>query len=107
MAYEEEIEDSLAFLHLNLAPTPSSASFSINVGPVVFFSVLDHYVRRTEAQHRVIGALLGVRSEDGSEVEVRNCFPLSYTETEETVRDFRWNANSQQCVKRCKLTNID
>jgi translation initiation factor 3 subunit F len=33
----------------------------------------------------VIGALLGVRSEDGMEVEVRNCFAIPHTETEEQV----------------------
>lgn len=33
----------------------------------------------------MIGALLGVRSEDGLEVEVRNCFAIPHTETEEQV----------------------
>lgn len=33
----------------------------------------------------MIGALLGVRSEDGMEVEVRNCFAIPHTETEEQV----------------------
>jgi translation initiation factor 3 subunit F len=49
------------------------------------FSILDHALRRDPSSHRVIGALLGVRSEDGMEVEVRNCFAIPHTETEEQV----------------------
>jgi hypothetical protein len=33
----------------------------------------------------VIGTLLGVRSEEGQEVEVRNCFAVGHTETQEQV----------------------
>lgn len=80
-----EEEAAVGFIHLGLAPTPSTASFSVSVGPVVFFSVLDHYIRRHESLTRVMGVLLGVRSEDGAEVEVRNCFPLSHTETEDSI----------------------
>ncbi|KAI8827134.1 JAB1/Mov34/MPN/PAD-1 ubiquitin protease-domain-containing protein [Fimicolochytrium jonesii] len=77
---------SASFLHLSLPSSSASAAaignsgVSATVGPVVLFSVLDHYLRRTENQERVIGALLGVRSEDGSEIEIRNCFPLSVNE---------------------------
>lgn len=42
-------------------------------------------MRRDPQSHRVIGALLGVRAEDGMEVEVRNCFAIPHTETEEQV----------------------
>ena len=34
---------------------------------------------------RVIGTLLGVRSEDGQEVEIRNCFAVGHTESQEQV----------------------
>lgn len=34
---------------------------------------------------RVIGALVGVRSEDGMEVEVRSCFAIPHTETDDQV----------------------
>ncbi|KAI9208563.1 JAB1/Mov34/MPN/PAD-1 ubiquitin protease-domain-containing protein [Polychytrium aggregatum] len=68
------------FLHLNL---PSSTGFGVSVAPLVLFSILDHHLRKDDAQPRVIGALLGFRSEDGSEVEVRNCFPLSHNEAED------------------------
>jgi translation initiation factor 3 subunit F len=44
------------------------------------FSILDHTLRRNADQDRVIGTLLGVRSEDGSEVEIRNAFAVPHTE---------------------------
>ncbi len=34
---------------------------------------------------RVIGTLLGVRSEDGTEVEIRNCYAVPHTEAQEQV----------------------
>ena len=49
------------------------------------FSILDHSLRRNADQERVIGTLLGVRSEDGQEVEIRNCFAVGHTETQEQV----------------------
>ncbi|MCJ1475298.1 hypothetical protein MMC13_003960 [Lambiella insularis] len=49
------------------------------------FSILDHSLRRNVDQERVIGTLLGVRSEDGQEVEIRNCFAVGHTETQEQV----------------------
>lgn len=33
----------------------------------------------------MIGTLLGIRSEDGQEVEIRNCFAVGHTETQEQV----------------------
>lgn len=49
------------------------------------FSILDHSLRRNADQERVIGTLLGVRSEEGQEVEIRNCFAVGHTETQEQV----------------------
>ena len=49
------------------------------------FSILDHSLRRSPDQERVIGTLLGVRSEDGTEVEIRNCYAVPHTETAEQV----------------------
>jgi translation initiation factor 3 subunit F len=84
------IDAATSALNLSFPPTtatgfvvPQSRSFTVSVNPVVLFSILDHYLRRQEKQHRVIGTLLGVRSEDGSEVEVRNCFPVSHDETKD------------------------
>ncbi|CAG8456705.1 5510_t:CDS:2 [Gigaspora rosea] len=87
------IDAATSALNLSFPPTtsatgfvvPQSRSFTVSVNPVVLFSILDHYLRRQENQHRVIGTLLGVRSEDGSEVEVRNCFPVPHDESQNQV----------------------
>jgi translation initiation factor 3 subunit F len=55
----------------------------VRVLPVVYFSILDHYMRRNSAQTRVIGVLLGTVM--GKTVEVTNCFPVPHNETEEQV----------------------
>eukprot|EP00123_Amoebidium_parasiticum_P006611 comp17524_c1_seq1/m.17071 comp17524_c1_seq1/g.17071 ORF comp17524_c1_seq1/g.17071 comp17524_c1_seq1/m.17071 type:complete len:283 (-) comp17524_c1_seq1:374-1222(-) len=55
----------------------------VKVRPVVLFAIADHYARREEGQHRVIGTLLGV-ARDG-EVEIRNCFPVPHNETADQV----------------------
>lgn len=34
----------------------------------------------------MIGTLLGVRSDDGTEVEIRNCFGVGHNESQEQVR---------------------
>jgi proteasome lid subunit RPN8/RPN11 len=49
------------------------------------FSIIDHSLRRNPDQERVIGTLLGVRSEDGTEIEIRNCYAVPHTETAEQV----------------------
>ncbi|KAG4417448.1 hypothetical protein IFR04_009401 [Cadophora malorum] len=82
------------FLHLArpLAPATigvqqSTAPLNVVIQPSAVFSILDHSIRRDDSQTqatRVIGALLGVRSEDG-EVEVRNCFAIPHTENEDQV----------------------
>jgi translation initiation factor 3 subunit F len=82
-----------SFLHLArpLAPavvstqTASTAPVTVTVQPQALFSILDHASRRPVEQERVIGTLLGVRSEDGTEVEIRNCYAVPHTETAEQV----------------------
>ena len=56
---------------------------NVTIHPVALFSILDHYLRRTDAQDRVIGTLLGKRSE--TEVEVRSSFAVLHSETSEQV----------------------
>jgi translation initiation factor 3 subunit F len=80
------------FLHLArpLAPAAistqqSTAPVTVTVQPQALFSILDHASRRPAEQERVIGTLLGVRSEDGTEVEIRNCYAVPHTETAEQV----------------------
>ncbi|CAO3652062.1 unnamed protein product [Cunninghamella blakesleeana] len=63
----------------SLGTAPHQRPFTCNVSPVVLFSVFDHYLRRNPDQNKVVGAILGVRSDDGTEVEIRNAFSLIYT----------------------------
>lgn len=46
---------------------------------------MDHSLRRNADQERVIGTLLGTRSEDGTEVEIRSTFAVGHTETTDQV----------------------
>jgi len=57
------------------------SSVSVKLHPVVLFTILDHFVRRTDKQERVIGTLLG--SNNDGVVEIRNCFPVPHTEGEQ------------------------
>ncbi|KAJ1842822.1 hypothetical protein LPJ70_003652 [Coemansia sp. RSA 2708] len=56
------------------------------IHPVVLFSILDHYLRRSQSQERVIGTLLGVRSDDGRVVEIRSCFAVPHFETDDEIQ---------------------
>ncbi|RCH78912.1 hypothetical protein CU098_002867 [Rhizopus stolonifer] len=78
--------NKLDTLTVNLSSAPYQRAFTTSTSPVVLFSVLDHYLRRD--QSKVLGAILGVRSPDGTEVEIRNAFPLIYTtENDDIVLD--------------------
>ncbi|KAK4514740.1 uncharacterized protein ATC70_002343 [Mucor velutinosus] len=77
--------NKLDTLTVNLSSAPHQRAFTTTTSPVVLFSVLDHFLRRDDSQQKVIGALLGVRSQDGSEVEIRNVMPLIYTLEEENI----------------------
>ncbi|KAK4168890.1 putative eukaryotic translation initiation factor 3 subunit [Cladorrhinum sp. PSN259] len=87
--------DSEHFVHLArpLAPTlmgfgAGNAPLTVNIQPQSIFSIIDHAVRRDirdTQSTRVIGALVGTRSEDGSEVEVRQTFAIPHTENEDQV----------------------
>merc|ERR1712000_63928 len=84
------------FIHLSrpLAPQQaglqtSNSPLTVNIQPQAILSVLDHATRRdardASQPDRVTGALVGTRSEDGSEVEVRSCFAIPHTEEEDQV----------------------
>ncbi|KAI9849246.1 MAG: hypothetical protein M1837_004705 [Sclerophora amabilis] len=84
--------DQESFLHLAkplgsavLGAQPSTAPLNVIIQPQTIFSILDHSLRRNDDQDRVIGTLLGVRSEDGMEVEIRNAFAVPHTELQEQV----------------------
>ncbi|KAH7125237.1 eukaryotic translation initiation factor 3 subunit F [Dendryphion nanum] len=84
--------DHDSFLHLArpLGPAPigaqpSTAPLAVVIQPQAIFSIIDHATRRPSDQERVIGTLLGTRSEDGTEIEIRNCYAVPHTETAEQV----------------------
>ncbi|MDI1487327.1 MAG: hypothetical protein OHK93_006596 [Ramalina farinacea] len=81
-----------SFLHLarplgpaGVGSQATTAPLNVIIQPQAIFSILDHSLRRNADQERVIGTLLGTRSEDGQEVEIRNCFAVGHTETAEQV----------------------
>ncbi|KAJ2384590.1 hypothetical protein GGI23_006896 [Coemansia sp. RSA 2559] len=87
----------MSALNLNLPTLSSSLVKSGNtttatttaqqcyIHPVVLFSILDHYLRHNDNQVRVIGTLLGVRSDDGRVTEIRNCFSVPHFETDDVI----------------------
>ncbi|KAI1915766.1 hypothetical protein LOZ53_004937 [Ophidiomyces ophidiicola] len=84
--------DTGSFIHLArpLGPVPvgvapTTAPLNVVIQPQAIFSILDHSLRRNADQERVIGTLLGTRSEDGTEVEIRTCFAVGHTETTDQV----------------------
>ncbi|KAI0050555.1 Mov34-domain-containing protein [Auriscalpium vulgare] len=76
---------------VHLQPLPSSSApanrppSSVTIHPAALFSILDHYLRRTDTQERVIGTLLGLRSENDDSVDVRGSFAVLHSETDEQV----------------------
>jgi len=63
----------------------SQSPLTASIEPVVLFSILDHALRRNANQKRVIGTMLGIRSDDGTEIEIRNCFAVPHNESSEQV----------------------
>ena len=83
------------FLHLArpLPPAPISAQstnaastpLNVLIQPQALFSILDHSLRRAKEQDRVIGTLLGTRSDDATTITIENCYAVPHTETAEQV----------------------
>ncbi|KAJ2132864.1 hypothetical protein IW136_005027, partial [Coemansia sp. RSA 678] len=80
---------TLAPTKATTASTPGTTALTTQqcyIHPVVLFSILDHYLRRSTGQDRVIGTLLGVRSDDGRIVEIRSCFAVPHFETDDEIQ---------------------
>jgi len=73
-------------LHLQASSSGSQARplSNVHVHPVAIFSILDHYLRRTKDEERVIGTLLGVRVDNT--VEIKTSFAVPYKESTEQVQ---------------------
>jgi translation initiation factor 3 subunit F len=74
---------SAIYLQPQSQNTQGRPIITVTVRPVALFSILDHFLRRTSSQDRVIGTLLGTRVEN--EIEVRNSFAVLHSETSEQV----------------------
>ncbi|KAJ7180398.1 JAB1/Mov34/MPN/PAD-1 ubiquitin protease-domain-containing protein [Mycena crocata] len=70
---------------ISAAPAVPRTPSSITIHPVALFSILDHYLRRTDDQPRVIGTLLGTRSADNTQIHVRSSFAVLHSENDEQV----------------------
>ncbi len=79
------------FLHLTRPSAPGELSsfvpgpITANVEAQALFAILEHSLRASKNQKRVIGTLLGSRSEDGSEIEIRNSYAVSHEESDNEV----------------------
>lgn len=60
-----------------------SRARKVFIHPVVLFSIVDGYERRSEDAKRVIGTLLG--SVDKTSVEIRSSFGVPHNESEDEV----------------------
>lgn len=60
---------------------------SVTVHPAAMATILTHHTRRPEesAAPRVIGTLMGTRSEDGQEIDIRSCFAVPHSEHEDQI----------------------
>ena len=67
-----------------MAASEAVRARKVFIHPVVLFSIVDGYERRSEDAKRVIGTLLG--SVDKSSVEIRSCFGVPHNESEDEVR---------------------
>ncbi|KAK4685135.1 translation initiation factor 3 subunit F, partial [Tremellales sp. Uapishka_1] len=84
------LDTTSSAIHLNLPPTSASQSrppTSITIHPSVLASILTHHSRRSpdSTTPRVIGTLMGVRSENGQEVDVRSCFAVPHSEDDDKI----------------------
>ena len=70
-----------------MAASESVRARKVFIHPVVLFSIVDGYERRSEDAKRVIGTLLG--SVDKTSVEIRSCFGVPHNESEDEVRTTR------------------
>ncbi|KAI2605862.1 Mov34-domain-containing protein, partial [Hypoxylon fragiforme] len=100
--------DTPRFLHLARPLAPTGANYQNHTGPLsvtiqsqAIVSILDHATRRdirptptptnesavvaASSSSRVIGALVGTRSEDGAEINVSSSFAIPHTENEDQV----------------------
>ncbi|KAK9473838.1 uncharacterized protein V1510DRAFT_414048 [Dipodascopsis tothii] len=107
------MESKRSFLHLT-RPSGSSpyaatsaSPLNIVIQPQSLFSILDHSLRSKDDQERVIGTLLGTRSEDGSEVEIKSAFAVPHFESESQVEiDIEYYKNMYSLHRRANPKEV-
>jgi len=72
----------------------------VRVSPLVLFSALDNYIRRSDTQTRVIGTLLGAIDEDTGIVHVKNAFPVPHTEEETVAVNMEFHHNMVELYRK-------
>lgn len=73
----------------------------VTVDARALFQILSHALRRKPDQARVIGTLVGVRSDDGNEVEVKTAYIVPINETEDQVDiNIEYHKEMFQLVRR-------
>lgn len=67
--------------------SPSRPPTLITVHPSVIAAILTNHTRRPEesTSPRVIGTLMGTRSESGQEIDVRSCFAVPHSENDDQI----------------------
>lgn len=64
---------------------PTTTPLTVQIQPQALLSILDHNSRRPTDAPRVIGTLLGARSDDDSLVTIHSAFAVGHTETTDQV----------------------
>ncbi|PWN50173.1 eukaryotic translation initiation factor 3 subunit F [Violaceomyces palustris] len=104
---------SSSAMHLNFPPSTGSGVMhsrsitGVHVHPVALFSILDHFLRRNDGQQRVIGTLLGTRTE--SEIEIKNCFAVPHLENEEQGQvqvDMEYHRNMYELAQKVRPDEV-
>jgi translation initiation factor 3 subunit F len=84
---------------LNLALPTAVSTPTLMVSPVVLFIILDHYLRRDDDQRQVVGTLLGVRSDDGRSIEIRNAFSVPFDGNSKKVLEYKRESNYKKDIR--------
>ena len=81
-----EVENAIAGSSSLFVHAPES-SWTVSLNPGVVLSIIDHYSRRSDntKPSRVLGTLLGVVHEDERVIDIRSCFPVPHSETEDSI----------------------
>lgn len=84
-----------------------SSPMHVVIQPQALFQIMDQAIRHKNGQQRVIGALLGVRSEDGLEVEIKTTYAVPHEETEdEAVIGMDYNKTMYQLHRKANPREV-